>query len=198
MKTRYRFMPIRQASLMLSLDDKGANSRHSCPLMVGVLFGKITLGTMWQHLKVHIHTEALDLTLPPLFMPREITACGQWDTGRGVFMSLLFMLVKNLKQSNCLQRKKIMCVIVMQLNSCNNENVCVCVRTCVLSCVQLLATQWTVAHQAPLSMEFSRQEYWSGLPFPSPGDIPDLGIETSSPVSCISGQIFSYSVTKES
>ena len=37
-----------------------------------------------------------------------------------------------------------------------------------LSCVQLFATPWTVAHQAPLSMGFSRQEYWSGLPFPSP------------------------------
>jgi len=36
---------------------------------------------------------------------------------------------------------------------------------------------WTVAHQAPLSMEFSRQEYWSGLPFPSPGDLPNPGIE---------------------
>ena len=36
---------------------------------------------------------------------------------------------------------------------------------------------WTVAHQAPLSMEFSRQEYWSRLPFPSPGDLPDPGIE---------------------
>ena len=40
---------------------------------------------------------------------------------------------------------------------------------------------WTVAHQAPLSMEFSRQEYWSGLPFPSPGDLPDPGIKPSSP-----------------
>ena len=40
---------------------------------------------------------------------------------------------------------------------------------------------WTVAHQLPLSMEFSRQEYWSGLPFPSPGDLPDLGIEPGSP-----------------
>ena len=39
------------------------------------------------------------------------------------------------------------------------------------------ATPWTVARQAPLSMEFSRQEYWRGLPFPSPGDLPDLGIE---------------------
>ena len=40
---------------------------------------------------------------------------------------------------------------------------------------------WTVAHQAPLSMEFSRQEYWNGLPFPSPGDLPDPGIEPGSP-----------------
>ena len=42
-------------------------------------------------------------------------------------------------------------------------------------------TPWTVAHNAPLSMEFSRQEYWSGLPFPSPGDLPDAGIEPRSP-----------------
>ena len=45
-----------------------------------------------------------------------------------------------------------------------------------------LAPPWTVAHQAPLSMEFSRQEYWSGLPFSSPGDLSDPGIEPSSPV----------------
>ena len=50
-----------------------------------------------------------------------------------------------------------------------------------LSCVRLFATLWTVAHQAPLSMVFSRQEYWSGLPFPSPGDLPDPGIEHRSP-----------------
>ena len=49
------------------------------------------------------------------------------------------------------------------------------------SCVQLFATPWTVAHQAPLSMEFSRQEYWSRLPFPSPGDLPNPGIEPRSP-----------------
>ena len=40
-----------------------------------------------------------------------------------------------------------------------------------------LATPWTIVYQAPLSMEFPRQEYWSGLPFPSPGDLPDLGIK---------------------
>ena len=50
-----------------------------------------------------------------------------------------------------------------------------------LSRVQLFATPWTVAYQAPPSMGFSRQEYWSGLPFPSPGDLPDPGIEPRSP-----------------
>ena len=44
-----------------------------------------------------------------------------------------------------------------------------------------LVTLWTEVHQAPLSMGFSRQEYWSGLPFPPPGDLPDLGIEPGSP-----------------
>ena len=51
----------------------------------------------------------------------------------------------------------------------------------LLSRVQLFATPWTVAYQAPLSMGFSRQEYWSGLPFPSPGDLPNPGIEPRSP-----------------
>ena len=46
-----------------------------------------------------------------------------------------------------------------------------------LSRVQLFATPWTVAYQAPPSMGFSRQEYWSGLPFPSPGDLLNPGIE---------------------
>ena len=50
-----------------------------------------------------------------------------------------------------------------------------------LSRVRLSVTPWTVAHQAPPSMGFSRQEYWSGLPFPSPGDLPDPGIEPRSP-----------------
>ena len=50
-----------------------------------------------------------------------------------------------------------------------------------LSRVQLFVTPWTVAYQAPQSLEFSRQEYWSGLPFPSPGDLPYLRIESGSP-----------------
>ena len=49
------------------------------------------------------------------------------------------------------------------------------------SYVWLLATPWTVAHQAPLSMGFSTQEYWSGLPFPSPGDLPNPGIKPPTP-----------------
>ena len=51
----------------------------------------------------------------------------------------------------------------------------------LLSCVRLFATPWTVAYKASLSMEFSRQEYWSGLPLPSPGDPPNPGIKPKSP-----------------
>ena len=51
----------------------------------------------------------------------------------------------------------------------------------LLSCVWHFATPWTVAYQAPQSVEFSRQEYWSGLPFPSSGDLPNPGIEPGSP-----------------
>ena len=53
----------------------------------------------------------------------------------------------------------------------------------LLSCVRLSVTLWTVACQAPLSVGFSRQEYWSGLPFPPSGDLPDPGIKPASLVS---------------
>ena len=59
-----------------------------------------------------------------------------------------------------------------------------------LSCVQLFATPWIVAHQAPLSMGLLRQEYWSGLPCPPPGDLPDPGIEPESPVSPALQEVF--------
>ena len=52
-----------------------------------------------------------------------------------------------------------------------------CVHAQLLSCVQLFEMPWTVACQAPLSLEFSTQEYWSGLPFPTLADLPDQGIE---------------------
>ena len=61
----------------------------------------------------------------------------------------------------------------------------------VLSCVQLFSLPWTIAHQAPLSMEFSRQEYWNGLLFPPLGDLPDPGTETTSSESpAMAGRFF--------
>ena len=71
---------------------------------------------------------------------------------------------------------------------------CVCARararahTCMFSHVWLFATPWTVARQAPLSMGFSRQEYWSGLLCPPPGDLPDPGIKSAS--SALAGKFF--------
>ena len=69
-------------------------------------------------------------------------------------------------------------LLLVQPGKLHLPNVCVC---WLLSHVQLFATPWAVASQAPLSMKFSRQEYWSGSPFPSPGDLPDPGIEPGSP-----------------
>ena len=61
----------------------------------------------------------------------------------------------------------------------------------MLSCVQLFVTPWTVAFQAYLPMVFSRQEYWSRLPFPISGELPDLGIETKSFASpALAGKFF--------
>ena len=57
-----------------------------------------------------------------------------------------------------------------------------CMHAKSLQSFRLFAILWTIAHWAPLSMGFSRQEYWSGLPCPSPGDLPNLGIEPTSPV----------------
>ena len=70
----------------------------------------------------------------------------------------------------------------------------VCAVLCV-SCVWLFATPWTVASQAPLSMEFSRQEYWTGLSFPSPGESSPPRDRTW--VSCIAGRFFTIWVTRE-
>ena len=81
--------------------------------------------------------------------------------------------------------------------------VCVCVCVCVhaLSCfspVQLGGTLWMVALQNPLSMGFSRQEYWSELPRPPPGDLPDSGIEPTSLTSpALAGRFFTISTTWE-
>ena len=76
-----------------------------------------------------------------------------------------------------------------------------CVSVCVyvlnhFSCVQLFATLWTVAHEAPLSMEFSRQESWSGLPCPPSGDLPNPGIKSASfPSLVLAGGFFTTSTS---
>ena len=74
-------------------------------------------------------------------------------------------------------------------------------RCAVLSCfsrVPLFATPWTVVHQAPLSMGLSRQEYWSGLPFPPPGDLPDSGTELMSLTSsALAGGFFTTGAISE-
>ena len=68
--------------------------------------------------------------------------------------------------------------------------VCLCVYAQVLSHVQIFLTLWTVASQAPLSMEFSRQEYGSGLPFSPPRDLPDSGIKPTSPTTTLASRFF--------
>ena len=66
------------------------------------------------------------------------------------------------------------------------------------SCVQLCAALWTIACQAPLSMGLSRQEYWSGLPYPPPKDLPDPGIEPTSLMSpALAGGFFTTRATWE-
>ena len=69
-----------------------------------------------------------------------------------------------------------MCNSIVSKKQCNNLS-----KVKPLSCVRLFVTPWTVAHQAPVSVEFSRQEYWSVLPFYSPGDLPNPGNEPRSP-----------------
>ena len=73
------------------------------------------------------------------------------------------------------------------LTTCQAVTHCVC----VLSHARPFATLWTVARQAPLSMKIFRQEYWSWLPFPTPGDLSDPGIKTVSPISpALAGRFF--------
>ena len=75
---------------------------------------------------------------------------------------------------------------VTHLYTHNMAGLVICIYVCMVSCfsrVRLFATLWTVAHQAPQAMGFSRQEYWNGLPCPAPGHLPDPWIEPASPTS---------------
>ena len=78
--------------------------------------------------------------------------------------------------AGCFQTKSISAFILSDLFSLSFF----LIKCCVSSVMSNSVTPWTVAHQAPLSMEFSRQEYWSGLLFPSPGDLPNPGITPAS------------------
>ena len=72
---------------------------------------------------------------------------------------------------------------------------CLSMYACALSHVRLFSTLWTIARQAPLSMGLPRQEYWSRLPFPTPGDLPNPGIEPASPA--LAGRFFTSWATRE-
>ena len=82
----------------------------------------------------------------------------------------------------------------LELSWCSLNHACVRARS--VSCVWLSVTPWTVAHQAPLSMGCSRQEYWSGLPFP-PGDLPHPGVEPTSLTSALAGGFLYHCTTWE-
>ena len=89
---------------------------------------------------------------------------------------------------------------VLQLMEDCSQHALYCLpsHSCMLSCVWLFVTLWTIVHQAPLSMGFSRQEYWSRLPFPPLGDLPTPGIEpVSLSSSTMAGRFFTTSATWE-
>ena len=102
-----------------------------------------------------------------------------WGQERKVAMSIFFVYLLGIR---CQGRWVGKDLVMTDPIKCCLDMTCACVLSC-FGCVCFFATVWTVAHQAPLSMGFSRQEYWSELPFPSPGDLPDLRIEPMSPVS---------------
>ena len=70
------------------------------------------------------------------------------------------------------------------------------VKVFVTQSCRLFVTPWTVAHQALLSMEFSGQEYWNGLPFPSPGDLPNPGIQSEAPALAGDSLLLSHQALK--
>ena len=95
------------------------------------------------------------------------------------------LLICNIHNNKLLSsRNRKMWNVFFKVRHNNNCTAHVCV--CVSSVLSIFVTPWTIALQAPLMMEFSRQEYWSGLPFPTPGDLHYPGIEPASSVSTVS------------
>ena len=125
-------------------------------------------------------------------MCRNSAVCCNWEDKRGVCVCNREVLVFVHKQFTLWCKEKYIfwvwdrpSFIFLQKGTLVVPVVCVCVCVCVyvqlLSCVQLFATLWTVACQAPQSMKFSQQEHWSGLPFPSLGDLPNSRIKPTFP-----------------
>ena len=105
------------------------------------------------------------------------------SNAQGCKLKYLYGLSVQVKQdADIRQQGTVPTVAIYRVHALHKEGNCYS-RACVLSCfshVWLSATLWSVACQAPLSIWFPRQEYWSGLPFPSPGDLPNPGMETAS------------------
>ena len=126
-----------------------------------------------------------------------------------MFIAALFTTAKIWKQLKCSPTDEwidnvthtyiymCVCVICMCVYTHTHTHTCMCMLSC-FSHVQLFATLWTIACQAPLSMGFSRQEDWSGLPCPPLGDLPDPGIKSTSLTSpALAGGFFTTRVTWE-
>ena len=91
------------------------------------------------------------------------------------------MKIVNVVKESKLRLSRNFIVLVLAVSCCCSA--AAAAKSLLLSCVQLFVTLWTITHQAPLSMGFSRQEYWSGLLCLPPEDLPDPGIKPVSPVS---------------
>ena len=114
----------------------------------------------WLWTEVAVGSQCLCLTTEPPPLSTHWTGTAQRVQAGSLHFLFLFYLIGN---------AYIMAVKALE------------VKVKFLSRVRLFVTPWTVVYQAPLSMGFSRQEYWSGLPFPPPGDLPNPGIEPGSP-----------------
>ena len=122
---------------------------------------------------------ATKVTWPSRFKTSHLKApMGAWNAILKMIMSDVIMIMKYHSNLTSVQ------------HFAGGVAMCVCMCSIVKLC-QLFATPWTVALQAPLSMGFSRQEYWGGLPFPPPGDLPSPGIEPVSPAAPILSGRFS-------
>ena len=146
----HRQQPTR---LLCPWDSPGKNTGVGCHFLL-------------QCMKVKSESEVAQ-SCPTLSNPMDCSLPG--SSVCGIFQARVLEWGAIASQGGC---KEPLCLLF--LKSCGEIHV-MC--TCVLSHVRFYATPWAVAHQAPVSVGFPRKEYWSGLPFPTPGDLPDPGIK---------------------